>query len=68
MLVKLEAKGEGNAQLGLNFEPREIEPEVKYIEKESQVENDIKMLDVNNLTPLEALNKLYELKNKTTNK
>lgn len=66
MLVKLEAKGEGSAQLGLNFEPRQVEPEIKYIEKESQIENDIKMLDVNNLTPLEALNKLYELKNKTT--
>lgn len=36
----------------------------KTIQKESEIENELKNLDINNLTPLEALNKLYELKSK----
>lgn len=40
-----------------------FEPEIKYLEKDSLVEKELKSLDLNNLTPLEALNKLYELKN-----
>ncbi len=34
------------------------------IEKESEVEKEIKELDILNLTPMDALNKLYELKNR----
>lgn len=43
-----------------------IEPEVKIIEKEvfrkSFVEQELTKIDINNLTPIEALNKLSELK------
>ncbi len=35
---------------------------------ESEVEKELKTLDVNTLTPIEALNKLYELKAKVTQK
>lgn len=35
---------------------------------ESEVEKELKMLDVNTLTPIEALNKLYELKAKASQK
>lgn len=42
------------------------EPIVEYIEKEviciSEVEQELKKLDINNLTPIEALSKLNELK------
>ena len=42
------------------------EPIVEYIEKEviciSEVEQELKKIDVNNLTPIEALSKLNELK------
>ncbi len=43
-----------------------IEPEIKIVEKEvkieSKVEKELEKIDVNNLTPIEALNKLSELK------
>lgn len=37
---------------------------VEYVEKDSEVEKELKHLDLNNLTPMEALSKLNELKNK----
>ncbi|MGB2111158.1 MAG: hypothetical protein ACPHY8_04865, partial [Patescibacteria group bacterium] len=40
----------------------EIKVVEKIVEKESQVENILKKIDVNNMTPMEALNKLSELK------
>ena len=40
------------------------EPKIEYIEKESEVENILKNIDVNNLTPIEALNKIFEMKKK----
>lgn len=40
------------------------EPTVEYIEKDSEVENLLKDIDVNNLTPMQALNKINELKSK----
>lgn len=40
------------------------EKEVLYIEKNSLVEDDLKRLDINTLTPMEALMKLDELKKK----
>lgn len=40
------------------------EPIIEYIEKESEVEKLLKQIDVNNLTPMDALNKLSELKRK----
>lgn len=40
---------------------------VEYIEKESKIEKELKQLDINNLTPIEALWKLVELKAKINN-
>lgn len=40
------------------------EPKIEYVEKESEVENILKNIDVNNLTPIEALNKIFEMKKK----
>jgi DNA mismatch repair ATPase MutS len=43
-----------------------FEPKIKIIEKEvirtSEIEQKIKKIDVNNLTPIDALNLLSELK------
>jgi DNA mismatch repair ATPase MutS len=43
-----------------------LEPKIKIIEKEvirtSEIEQKIKKIDVNNLTPIDALNLLSELK------
>lgn len=62
MLLNLE-KTHNHKQLDLwSFS---YEPEIQIIEKESQVENIIKSLDINNISPIEALNKLNELKNLT---
>ena len=44
------------------------EPIVEYIEKESKIEKEIKNLDLNNLTPIWALNLIYDLKNKLNEK
>lgn len=41
-----------------------VEVEPKVIEKKSEVEEELKNLDLNNLTPMEALNKLFELRKK----
>jgi len=41
-----------------------IEEKIVYKEKESDIEKELKKIDVNNLTPLDALNKLSELKSK----
>ena len=61
-LLKLE-KIHSNHQLDLwNFV---IEPEIQIIEKENPAINELKNLDINNISPIEALNKLYELKNLT---
>lgn len=40
------------------------EPIIEYIEKESEIDKILKELDVNNLTPMDALNKINELKSK----
>lgn len=37
---------------------------IEYIEKESEVEELLKKIDINSLTPMQALNKINELKNK----
>jgi len=41
-----------------------IEKEIEYIEKQSEIEDEIKNLNLNTFTPIEALNKLNELKEK----
>lgn len=41
-----------------------VEEQIKYIEKKSEIEEELKKIDVNSLTPIEALNLLSELKNK----
>lgn len=62
MLLKLE-KSHTWKQLDLwSFSLPEIE--IKIIEKESPILDELKQLDINNLSPFEALNKLYEIKNK----
>ncbi len=42
----------------------EIKEKIVYKEKESQIEKELKEIDVNNLTPIQALNILGELKGK----
>lgn len=69
MLKKMEANNEWK-QMSIplsNFPPEgeriaAEEPEIVYKEKDSVVENKLKEIDVNNLTPMEALNLLNELK------
>lgn len=40
----------------------DVEPVIKYVKKESKIEKKLSMIDVNNLTPIEALNLLSEMK------
>jgi len=40
-----------------------IEEKIVYKETKSQIEEEIKNIDINNLTPLEALNMIYKFKN-----
>jgi len=42
----------------------ETQKEIEYLEKESKIEEELKNLDLNSFTPLQALNKLHELKEK----
>lgn len=75
MLRELEKSHMQNAQMSLDsFSPHpnplprgeEKNPEVKVVEKivekESEIENILKQIDVNNMTPMEALQKISELK------
>jgi len=41
-----------------------VKREVKIVEKESVVEEEIKNIDINNITPIDALVILQELKKK----
>lgn len=64
MLQKLESgstkSNTSQLQLGIGAPEKEI----LYIEKSSVVEDELKQLDINTLTPMEALMKLDELKKK----
>lgn len=60
MLSSLEEKRDKPFQQWLFSEEKEI----KIVEKESEIEEELKKLDLNNFTPMQALNKLFELKGK----
>ncbi len=64
MLKKLELSHNNShiKQLTLWIESKEKEVEVVYIEKDSEVENKLKEIDINSLTPIQALNLISELK------
>ncbi|NDK08497.1 DNA mismatch repair protein MutS [Candidatus Gracilibacteria bacterium] len=62
MLRKLELSHNGSSkQLSLGIDKSCKEVEVVYMEKDSEVENMLKEIDVNSLTPIDALNKLSEI-------
>ncbi len=70
MLINLENKEFSNSQLsfwniGVKVEEKIV---IKEVEKKSEVEEDIKKIDLNNLTPLEALNLVNKLKQKIWDK
>jgi DNA mismatch repair ATPase MutS len=64
MLKKLENHSFSNSQLSLWITE---EPEIKIVEKviykKSNIEEEFNNIDINNLTPIEALNLLNKLKN-----
>lgn len=64
MLRKLELNhlNKHTKQLTLWIESKEKEIEVVYIEKDSEIESRLKEIDINTLTPIWALNFIYELK------
>jgi DNA mismatch repair protein MutS len=67
MLRKLELSHNGSSkQLSLWIDKNCKEIEIVYVEKDSDVENMLKEIDVNSLTPIDALNKLQELKEKSS--
>lgn len=41
-----------------------VEPEVKIVKEKSKIEEELKNIDINSLTPIDALNKISEFKNK----
>ena len=64
MLRSLEKTHLQTAQMSLWWLSQpEVQVIEKIVEKESELENILKNIDVNNMTPMEALNKLGELKN-----
>lgn len=63
MLKNLEKEHHQNKQMSLGGIERA--PEIQYIDKISEIEIELKNIDVNNLTPMEALHILNDLKNKT---
>ena len=48
----------------ITYSEEKVTEKIIYKEKDSEVENRIKELDLNTITPLEALNILNELKGK----
>lgn len=65
MLKILELEHSSGSQLSFwNLNNLEIKTVEKEVIKESNIEKEIKAIDLNNLTPMEALNKLSELKEK----
>lgn len=61
-MLELEHNKVSGTQLFLwNFEP-EVKKVEKEVKKESKVEKELQKIDINNLTPIEALNVLSELK------
>jgi DNA mismatch repair protein MutS len=62
MLQKLEKTHKNISNNQLSLWEVYIEPEIKIIEKKSEIEEKIKSIDINNLSPIEALNFLNELK------
>lgn len=63
MLRELEKSHLQTAQMSLwGFAEPEVQVVEKIIEKESQIEQLLEQIDVNNMTPMEALQKLSELK------
>ncbi len=65
MLRKLELSHNGSSkQLSLWIDKSCKEVEVVYVEKDNEVIELLKNIDINSLTPIEALNKLQDLKTK----
>lgn len=64
MLKKLEVEHSGGAVYQLTLDNTTYTPEVQIIEKESKVEEAVKQIDVNNMTPIDALLFLQDLKKK----
>jgi DNA mismatch repair ATPase MutS len=66
MLSILENNSLTTSQLSFwNFENKvEEKIVVKEVEKKSEVEEELKKIDLNNLTPIESLNLISKLKNK----
>jgi DNA mismatch repair protein MutS len=63
MLRSLEKTHLQTAQMSLwGLTQPEVQVVEKIVEKQSELEELLKQIDVNNLTPMEALNKLSELK------
>lgn len=52
-----------NNQLSLGQLSNIVEEKVVYKETKSKIEEEIKNLDINNLTPIEALNIIHKFKN-----
>lgn len=64
MLKKLEEEHTGTRVSQLSLWDLWVKREVKIVEKESVVEEEIKNIDINNITPIDALVILQELKKK----
>lgn len=67
MLSKLESEHKNNWTNQLILWNFWIQPEIKIIKEESKIEQEIKNLDLNDLTPLDALNKINDWRIKINN-
>lgn len=64
MLKLLELEHNKISWKQLSFWINHVEKEIEYIEKKSEIEEEIKKIDLNSISPIEALNLLNKLKEK----
>ena len=64
VLAELEGDSRGKAETKERRRRREVAQQLSFLGQKSSLEEELEKLDVNSLTPLEALTKLYELQKK----
>ncbi len=64
VLAELEGDSRGKAGTKERRRRGEVAQQLSFLGQKSSVEEELEKLDINSLTPLEALTKLYELQKK----
>jgi DNA mismatch repair protein MutS len=65
--VKLEEARTAGKAVGLGEDPERRALQLSIFGMGSEIEDELKAMDVDSMSPIEAINKLYELKKKAQN-